>query len=64
MKHVTSVIDIPPSQERVWAALVDPASYPERNLFKLGVRGIFDGRHSFTLQSSDGYSTRLTQSEE
>lgn len=33
MKHVTSVIDIPASPERVWAALVDTASYPRWNPF-------------------------------
>jgi hypothetical protein len=109
MKHVTSVIDIPASQERVWAALVDTASYPQWNPFitkffgeltvgqrlevriappggrvmvfkptvtqvepghrlewlgTLGVRGIFDGRHSFTLQSLGEHSTRLTQAED
>jgi hypothetical protein len=109
MKHVTSVIDIPASQERVWAVLVDTASYPQWNPFitrfagelvvgqrlairiappegrvmefkptvtqiepghrlewlgTLGVRGIFDGRHSFTLQALGEHSTRLTQSEE
>lgn len=30
----------------------------------LGVRGIFDGRHSFTLQSLGEHRTRLMQSEE
>ena len=108
MKHVTSVIDIPASPERVWAALVDTASYPRWNPFitkfageltvgqrldiriappggrvmvfkptvtqvepghrlewlgTLGVRGLFDGRHSVTLQSLGEHSTRLTQSE-
>ena len=30
----------------------------------LGVRGVFDGRHSFTLQALGEHSTRLTQSED
>ena len=29
----------------------------------LGVRGLFDGRHSFTLDAVDADSTRLTQAE-
>lgn len=109
MKHVTSVIEIAASQDRVWAALVDTDSYPQWNPFitkfdgqltvgqrlqiriapaggramtfkptvtqvepghrlewlgTLGVRGIFDGRHSFTLQSLGEHGTRLTQSED
>lgn len=30
----------------------------------LGVRGIFDGRHSFTLQPLGEHSTRFTQAED
>jgi hypothetical protein len=109
MKHVTSVIDIPASQEQVWATLVDTTAYPSWNPFitkvageltvgqrlevriappggramtfkptvtqvepghrlewlgSMGVRGIFDGRHSFTLHPLDDQHTRLTQSED
>jgi hypothetical protein len=32
-------------------------------LGQLGVSGLFDGRHSFTLQAVDAHRTRLTQAE-
>lgn len=108
MKNVTTVIDIPATQERVWATLVDTAAYPAWNPFitklsgelatgqqlevriappggramtfkptvtqvepgrrlewlgTMGIKGIFDGRHTFTLESLGDQGTRLTQSE-
>lgn len=109
MKNVTTVIDIPVTQERVWATLVDTAAYPSWNPFitklsgelaagqrlevriapsggramtfkptvtqvepgrrlewlgTVGIKGIFDGRHAFSLESLGDQGTRLTQSEE
>jgi hypothetical protein len=109
MKNVTTVIDIPATQERVWATLVDTAAYPGWNPFitrlsgelaagqrlevriappggramtfkptvtqvepgrrlewlgTMGIKGIFDGRHRFTLEPLGDRGTRLTQSEE
>jgi hypothetical protein len=109
LKTVTTVIDIPATQERVWATLVDTAAYPAWNPFitrlsgelatgqrlearvappggramtfkptvtqvepgrrlewfgTLGVKGIFDGRHSFTVEALGEQRTRVTQSED
>src|SRR6478735_5948716 len=77
MKRIETQVDLPAVPSLVWEQLVDTASMgswepltvvePGRRLEWLGtmgVPGLFDGRHSFTLTPFGEGGTRLVQAED